>query len=172
MQKNVINNINSNLPPLYKIKDIETLKSLGTYIEVRRWIAKKVDVPLKVSGWEELFQRINSLSFSVNENLEKLIFLLSENEHLKELGSFSKAKEKISELLMFRIKSRSWKQLERNLKSIVVAFRNRDMIDKSVIFENNKIQNFIQSSRLEGIQISDAPALKMADIFDKYRVKQ
>jgi hypothetical protein len=172
MQKNIVNNINSKMPPLYKIKDIDTLKSLGTYIEVKRWVTKKVDVALNVNGWEELFQRINGLSFSVNENIEKLIFFLDENKRLKELGSFLEAKKKISELLKFQIKARSWKQLERNLKSIVVAFRNRDMTDKSAIFEKNKIQNFIQSSRLEGIKISDTPVLKMSDILDKYRVKQ
>jgi hypothetical protein len=172
MQKNIVNNINSKMPPLYKIKDIDTLKSLGTYIEVKRWVTKKVDVALNVNGWEELFQRINGLSFSVNENIEKLIFFLNENKRLKELGSFLEAKKKISALLEFQIKARSWKQLERNLKSIVVAFRNRDMTDKSAIFEKNKIRNFIQSSRLEGIKINDTPVLKMADVLDKYRVKQ
>ncbi len=172
MQKKIIANTGSKIPHLDKIKDIETLKSFGSYAEVKFWVEKKVGVPLKINGWDQLLKRINGLSFSVNENIEKLIFLLDENEHLKELGSLPEAKEKVSALLGFQIKACSWELLERSLKSIVVAFRNRDMIDKSAIFEKNKIRNFIHSSRLEGIQMSDTPALKMADVLDKYRVKQ
>lgn len=172
MQTNVINTGNSKNPPLYKIKNIESLKTLGTYKEVKSWVEKKADVSLKVNGWNELFKKINGLSSSVNENIEKLIFFLDEDGRLKELGSFSEAKLKVSELLEFQISAQSWKQLERKLKSIIVAFRNHDMIDKSAIFEKNKIRNFIHSSRLEGIQMSDAPALKMTDILDKYRAKQ
>lgn len=172
MQKKIIDNTSSKIPHLDKIKDIETLKSFGSYLEVKLWVEEKVGVPLKINGWNQLFKKINGLSLSINENIEKLIFLLDENKHLKELGSFPEAKEKVSALLGFQIKTRSWKQLERSLKSIVVAFRNRDMIDKAAIFEKNKIQNFIHSSRLEGIQMSDAPALKMADVIEKYRVKQ
>lgn len=167
-----IANTSSKILHLDKIKDIETLKSFGSYKEVKFWIEEKVGVPLKVNGWNQLFKIINCLSRSVNENIEKLIFFLDENERLKELGSFSEAKGTISELLAFQIKAKSWKQLERNLKSIVVAFRNRDTTDKSAIFEKNKIRNFIHSSKLEGIQISDTPALKMSDILDKYRVTQ
>lgn len=167
-----MDNTSSKIPYLYKIKDIETLKSFGSYTEVRLWVEERIGVSLKINGWNQLFKKINGLSLSVNQNIEKLIFLLDENEHLKELGSFTEAKKKVSALLGFQIKCHSWKQLERSLKSIVVAFRNRDMIDKAAIFEKNKIQNFIHSSRLEGIPMTDAPALKMADIIEKYRVKQ
>lgn len=172
MPKEIINNTSSRIPDLYKIKDVETLKSFGSYTEVKMWVEKKVGVTLKINGWNQLLKRIHDLSFSVNENIEKMIFLLDEKEHLKELGSFPEAKEKVSALLGLQIKARSWKQLERSLKSIVVAFRNRDMVDKSAIFEKNKIRNFIHSSRLEGIQMSDTPALKMTDVLDKYRAKQ
>ncbi|MCK9397339.1 MAG: YhfG family protein [Methylobacter sp.] len=172
MQKKIIDNTSSKIPALYKIKDVETLKSFGSYTEAKIWVEEKVGVALKINGWNQLLKRIHELSFSVNENIEKLIFLLDEKEHLKELGSFPDAKKKVSALLGFQIKVRSWKQLERSLKSIVVAFRNRDMIDKAAIFEKNKIQNFIHSSRLEGIPMTDAPALKMADIIEQYRVKQ
>jgi len=172
MQKKIIDNTSSRIPDLYKIKDVETLKSFGSYTEVKIWVEKKVGVALKINGWNQLLKRIYDLSFSVNENIEKLIFLLDENKHLKELGSFPEAKKKVSTLLGLQIKARSWKQLERSLKSIVVAFRNRDMVDKSAIFEKNKIRNFIHSSRLEGIQLNDTPALKMTDVLDKYRAKQ
>jgi len=172
MQKKIIDNTSSRIPNLYTIKDVETLKSFGSYTEVKIWVEKKVGVALKINGWNQLLKKIYDLSFSVNENIENLIFLLDENKHLKELGSFPEAKEKVSALLGLQIKARSWKQLERSLKSIVVAFRNSDMIDSSAIFEKNKIRNFIHSSRLEGIQISDAPALKMADVIEKYQVKQ
>lgn len=160
------------LPDLNKIEDLETLKSFGSCIEVKSRIEKRIGVSLKTNGWQQLLKRIRDLSLVVNENIEKLIFLLDENKHLKELGSFNDAKKKVSALLGLQIKARSWKEFERSLKSIVVAFRNRDIVDKSAIFERNKIQNFIHSSRLEGIQLSDTPALKMSDVIDKYRVKQ
>ncbi|TRW93087.1 YhfG family protein [Candidatus Methylobacter oryzae] len=172
MQEKIIKNTSSILPDLNKIKDIETLKSFGSYAEVRLSVEKRIGIRLKSNSWQQLLKRISGLSLVVNNNIEKLIFLLDENKHLKELGSFHEAKKKISTLLGVQIKARSWKQLEISLKSIVVAFRNRDVIDKSAIFETNKIQNFIHSSRLEGIQLNDMPALKMADVIDKYRIKQ
>ena len=172
MQKKIIDNTSSRIPDLYRIKNVETLKSFGSYTEVKFRVEERVGVPLKINGWNQLFKKINGLSLSVNKNIEKFIFLLDESERLKELGSFPIAKKKLSTLLEFQIKAHSWEQLEKKLKSIIVAFRNRDMIDSLALFEKNKIQNFIHSSRLEGIQISDAPALKMADVIEKYRVKQ
>ena len=170
MQKNVIVHTDSKILSLDKIKDIETLKAFGTYPEAKLLVEEKVGVTLNVKDWSQLFKIINTLSLSVNQNIEKLIFFLDETAHLKELGSFSQAKDELSEILAFRVKARSWKELERNLKLIVVAFRSLDMTDKSAIFEKNKIRNFIHSSRLEGIQMSSMPDLKMADIIEKYRV--
>ncbi|MBL6986483.1 MAG: hypothetical protein ISR72_05475 [Methylobacter sp.] len=172
MQEKIIKNISSKIPDLNKIKDLETLKSFGSYTEVKSRVEKRIGVPLKTNSWKQLLKRINDLSLIVNNNIEQLIFLLDENKHLKELGPFLEAKKKISTLLEFHITASGWKQLERNLKSIVVAFRNPDTIDPSAIFEQNKIRNFIHSSRLEGIQMSDTLALKMTDAPDKYRTKQ
>ncbi len=170
MQKQFIHNTNSKILDLGKIKDIETLKSFGTYADVKIHVEEKIGVSLNVNDWDQLLKTINNLSFSVNKNIEKLTFVLTDNKHLKELGSFSEAKRIISQLLSFPMTARSWERLESQLKTIVLAFSHHELTDKSVIFEKNKIRNFVNSSRLEGIQISDIPILKMADVINKYRV--
>lgn len=44
--------------------------------------------------------------------------------------------------------------------------------EKSELFEKNKIRNFVNSSRLEGILISENPALKnLEEVINKYRAK-
>jgi len=171
MQKHFIDNTNSKIPAFDRIKDIETLKSFGSYREVKFWVEEKIGVSLRANGWNQLFKKINCLSLSVNKNIEKLTVFLSDNKQLRSIGSFSEAKVIISKLLSFPIKARSWKQLENNLKTIVLAFSYLEVTDKSSLFEKNKIRNFIHSSRLEGIHMSDIPALKMEEVLDKYRVK-
>ena len=155
---------------LNEIKDIDTLKSFGTYTEVKLRVEEKIGVSLKVSDWSQLLKKITIQSVSVNQHIDKLNYLILEDKNLKEIGQLSDAKKLVSELLSFRIKDRSWKQLKRSLKMIVSAFNKHDIADKSELFEKNKIRNFISSSRLEGVQISEnLTSRSMADVLNKYR---
>lgn len=155
---------------LGKIKDIETLKSLGSYAKVKTLIKQEIGISFEVSNWDQLLKMIEQLSISVNRNTEMLVHLIADSKNLKELGLFSNAKKTISELLRLKIKARSWQQLENVLRKILLAFDNDDF--KAALFEKNKMRNFINSSRLEGIHIETMPpALKMKDVLEKYRVR-
>ncbi len=157
---------------LGKIKDIETLKSLGSCADVKKLIKSEIGISFEVSNWEQLLKMIEQLSISVNKNSEMLVPLIADSRNLKELGSFSNAKKVISELLRLKIKARSWDSLEKILNKVLPEFTNDDFAIKSALFEKNKIRNFIYSSKLEGIFIKDEPPqLKMKDVLEKYRVR-
>jgi len=164
-------NTSLKIPALDKINAIGLLKSLGPYRDIKYAIEKKLGIPLKANSWEQLFEKINQLSLAVDSNMGLLTLFLADNKQLRAIGPFFEAKKRVSELLALPIKARGWEQLESNLKRIVLAVSHREITDKAALFEKYKIHNFIHSSRLEGIYMNDAPALKMEEVLDKYRVK-
>ncbi|SFJ13739.1 hypothetical protein [Nitrosomonas sp. Nm34] len=157
------------IPILNQINGIDDLKAIGTYIEVKIGIEEKIGVPLRVNGWSQLFNKIKSVSASINNNIEKLSILLCEENNLKEIGQFYEAKKVISDIFSLQIKARSWRELKLKLKKISSAFKDGVTTDKHLLFEKNKIRNFINSSKLEGIQINEGlTSRSMADVLNKY----
>lgn len=170
MSKKSTVNARLKMPTLNQIKDINDLRSRGTYTEVKIGIEEKIGVSLKANGWNQLFNKIKSVSISINNNIDQLIPLFSDEGRLKETGQFSEAKKIISELLSLQIKARGWEELRYKLKTIVSAFNDCIAVDKYELFERNKIKNFISSSKLEGIQITEnLTSRNMADVLNKYR---
>jgi hypothetical protein len=158
------------LPLLSKIDDIHRLKAVGAYREVKLGIDKKIGFPLRAKGWIQLFNKIKIISASINKNSDVIALILTEEGYSKKIGRFSEVKQTISSMLEIPIKANSWKDLKLKLSLILTAFNGCDFGNKRDLFEKNKIRNFISSSKLEGIQISeDSVSRSMEEVLNKYR---
>lgn len=101
MENHFIDSSQSKMPAFHKIKDVDTLKSFGTYMEVKLWVEEKSGLSFRGRGWNKLFLEISQISYSVSKNWGKSSPRLSGDESLKKIGTFSEAKERVSELLSF-----------------------------------------------------------------------
>lgn len=159
---------------LKEIKTISDLKSYGEYKFVKKIINKTTGLDINSNDWESLFTQLNLISSSIEANKEKLQKLTDNDNSLKELGKFTKAKENISELISYKIKARSWVSLRDKVITLINVFIPiKTYVDKYEFFEKNKRVNFVNSSKLEDINIeSTASSKNMADIISKYKVAE
>ena len=160
------------IPPLSHINDIDSLKAIGAYREVKLGIDKTIGLPLRANGWVQMFNKIKEISTCINRNYDFITRILEEEEYIKEIGCFSEVKKKVSNIFSFQIKASSWKGLKLKLSMIFKAFNGCDSTNRHELFEKNKIRNFISSSKLEGIQISEnLVSRSMEEVLKKYRFR-
>ena len=160
------------LSKIIKTKDLESLKSYGSYKDVKNYINNSIGLPFNGRNWSSLFNQIQDLSSSVNTNYSKLILIITKKGYLRDLGGFNEVKIKISKWLGVKVAARSWSSLEEKMEKILsVFFVETNGINAYDIYEKNKLKNFEASSELEGINTGKQSRYKkMEDVINKYRV--
>lgn len=145
-------------------KNIEELKSLDSYLGLKRSVEDKLGFKLRVKGWVSFFDRIESLKMIISKKKNEL-------EKIPDVQSFVEAKHKVNNVLGFNINVKERSQLKEMLNSLISMF-SQAVVSPDQRFESTKVRNFIHSSRLEGIDISSQkPEQSLKSILAKYGVK-
>jgi len=130
---------------ILKASDIQELKLLGSYPEVKRSFEKELGSKLDAIGWELFFEKVNALKEVVCSNKDYLASICNEN-------SFKESKNKISKLLNIKVKARGWSELKRKVEKFIMLFCP-NAFDPYDYYEKTKLENFKNSSKLEGIEV-------------------
>ena len=147
---------------ILKVDDVDELKVFGSYLDLKNIIEKNLDLKLGVKGWDSLFQKIKQLRLAVPKNKDRLFEICRS-------CSLDEAKSKTFELIGTRVAANNKKQLMVKLENLVKCFGDSSF-DPCRRFEETKLKNFKNSSKLEGIEIfisSESSSLR--EILAKYK---
>ncbi len=159
-----VSSMNVSITKILSCKSVEELKSLDSYLGLKRLVEDKLGFKLHVKGWVSLFNRIKSLKSIVSRKKNEL-------ERIPDAQSFVEAKRKANNVLGFKINAKELSKLKEMLSSLISVF-SQAVFSAHERFESTKVRNFIHSSRLEGIDISSQkPEQSLDSILAKYRVK-
>lgn len=147
---------------ILKVNDVDGLKALGSYLDLKSDLEKNLDLKLGVKGWDSLFQKIKQLRSAVPKNKDRLFEICRS-------CSLDEAKSKTFELIGTRVAANNKKQLMTKLESLVKCFGDSNF-DPYRRFEETKLKNFTNSSRLEGIEIfMSSESSSLREILAKYK---
>ena len=122
-----------------------SLTQMGSFIEVKQYVEAQLTFKLGVKGWNALHTKLNLLAASVSEHRDCIGSTL-------ENMPFNKGKRELSRMLGFTIKAKNQAALNHIIK-VLLSFTPCSQFDPYERYEENKLRNFISSSRLEGITI-------------------
>ncbi len=145
-----------------KASNVQELKSLGSYLEIKKNFEKELGSKLGATGWKSFFEKVNTLKKVVSSNKDYLASICDEN-------SFKESKNKTSKLLNVKIKARGWNELKRKIELFITLFCT-NIFDPYEYYEKTKLEKFKNSSKLEGIeiQITDETVL-LESVLAKYQ---
>ena len=144
----------------HKIENLDDLHSYGGYYKVRKSLQLSFGFSIKSRDAHELISIIKAMKTAVLAENNQWQNLLKSEANIKAFGSFNLAKNQLSNKLGIKIPARSWQQLRLRLSTIINTFsytnssnENRSLEAKVAYYEKNKRDNFIASSKLEGLNV-------------------
>ena len=162
---------------LADLSAIDNLKTYGNFRYVKSVISKEFGFSIKANSWKNLYGQLYKIKNSIIENEKQLCVLVKDESSIKALGNFDAVKIKLSKILGIRLSARSWNELFNRIKGVIFTFLPNEILDykrpvytyeeKVRKFEEIKFQNFINSSRLEGIEVTKSN-LSMDELVKKY----
>ncbi len=145
-----------------KANNIEELKLLGSYFEVKTHLEKELGIKLGVTGWSSLFDKVNLLNELIHLNKSYLLSICDES-------SFKESKEKISNIIKVEVRAKSSGELRNKVENLVLVFCN-NAFDPYEYYEKTKLNKFKNSSKLEGIDIEISNENEsLENILEKYK---
>lgn len=147
---------------ILKVNDVDGLKAFGSYLYLKSDLENNLDFKLGVKGWDSLFQKIKQLKLTVPKNKDKFF-------EICQRYSLDEAKSKTFELIGIKIPANNKKQLIAKVENLVKCFSDSSF-DPYRRFEETKLKNFKNSSKLEGIEIfisSESSSLR--EVLAKYK---
>lgn len=155
----------SNVLSITSIKQCESLASLkllGSFATVRQAIAESLSIPMKVRSWQALHDKLQTLTFAVQNHRE---FLTSHDEIQDLSVSLSVIKQKLG----IQITVSDKPHLTTIINKLLIFFI-APKPSAYELYEQYKRENFVHSSRLEGIHMPmQKPESSLADVLAKYR---
>lgn len=147
---------------ILKIDNIQELKLLGSYCDVKNCLEKELGSKLGVIGWKSFFEKVNVLKEVVPLNKDYLTAICDES-------SFKESKNNLSKLLGVKIKAKNLGELRSKIKNITLIFCS-NIFDPHDYYEKTKLNKFKHSSKLEGIDIKIPDETDSLDsVLAKYR---
>lgn len=144
------------------VSNLDELKSLGSYIEIKNSLEKEIDNKLGAKGWKSLFHKIQSLKGSVPIN-KSLILEIDKGK------SFKESKRDISKILGINVTAKGWKDFNRKL-NLLISFFCSEPFDPHAYYEKTKLKKFKDSSKLEGINIELSDKnVSLESVLERYR---
>lgn len=154
--------MNTTLQNALNAKTLEDLKRLGKFLYVKRTIENQLDLKSGAQGWTSLLAKIKHLQLFLYTNRE-LIYSQCEALPLND------ARDKISNSLGFKIHSKNHSELIAHIQRLE-RFFPRYNFDPYARFEETKLNNFISSSKLEGLTITPPdPKASLSSLLAKHR---
>lgn len=162
---------------LADLSSIDILKTYGNFRYVKGLISKEFGFSIKANSWESLYEQLYKIKSSIIENKKQLYVLVNDESSIKALGNFDAVKMELSKILGIKLSTRSWSELFNRFKSVVFTFLPNEILndkrpfytyeEKVKKFEEIKFQNFVNSSKLEGIEVTKS-SLSMDELVKKY----
>lgn len=145
-----------------RIDSLATLMECGSYLSVKKHIENKIGFKLGVRGWKELYRKISYIKNYLECQPANIDEVISSND-------FSIAKKKIYEYLEVKIPADNKNELSKKISRLISFFTNKNLSAYEK-YELSKRKNFINSSKLEGIEISSVSSgMSLEDILNKYK---
>lgn len=161
---------NITLLELSSADSVEDLKIYGSFYDVKKHINNNLGMQIKSRSWNHLFTLLKGLFSSFKKNRELFLKIALNINSIKSLGKFNDVKRTMYDLLGFKIYARSWSILYEKTVKLVNALTIKDnKIDAYTFYEQHKKDNFLHSSKLEGINIKSGGD-SMEDVLKKHRV--
>ncbi|KPW55975.1 Uncharacterized protein ALO80_04189 [Pseudomonas caricapapayae] len=135
----------TSLQQVLQAEQIDDLKRLGTFIDVKKCIEAQLMLKLGVNGWMALCSKLEALRAALRANNASVQLAAREK-------TFKDARRRLSESLGFKITAKNQTELDRVIQTCSM-YRFNHATDPHKRFEQNKRRNFINSSKLEGIHL-------------------
>lgn len=141
---------------------LASLKSLGSFAAVKQAIADSLSIPMKVRSWQALHDKLQTLTLVVQNHHE---FLTSHDEAQDLSVSLLAIKQKLG----IQLTVSDMPHLTTAINKLLVFF-SEPTLSAYELYEQYKRENFVHSSRLEGIHMPmQKPEASLADVLAKYR---
>lgn len=151
-----------NVNIILNASNIQDLKSLGPYLDIKKSFEDEIDSKLGISGWASFFDKINSLKEVISSNKIYLASICDEN-------SFQESKNKTSKLLNIKVKAKSRNDLKRKIERFITLFCS-NIFNPYDYYEKTKLEKFRNSSKLEGIEIQvPNKTARLENVLAKYQ---
>jgi len=162
---------------LTDLSSIGQLKAQGDFRSVKSLVAKALGFAIKANSWGGLYGQLCKIRAAIIENHQQLCVLANNDAAIRALGGFDKAKKALSALLGVKLPAENWPQLLSRFQQVMSAFLPNETLngnsplytheEKVRKFDQIKFQNFVNSSKLEGIDVTKSH-LSMAELVKKY----
>ncbi len=149
---------------LADLSSIDNLKIYGNFRHVKGLISKEFGFSIKANSWESLYKQLYKIKHSIIENKNQLCILVKDESAIKALGNIDVVKIELSKILGVKLSTRSWNELINRFRNVVFAFLPTELSnnkkqfytfeEKVIKFEEIKFLNFVNSSKLEGIEVT------------------
>lgn len=157
-----IKSLDMNVNTILKANNIQELKSLGSYLEVKSSFENELGSKLGAKGWKSFFEKVNVLKEVVSSNKDYLASICDKN-------SFRESKNELSKLLELKVKAKGWNELKRKIQNFIVIFC-ANIFDPSDYYETMKQKKFKNSSKLEGIDVEiPDEKISLESVLAKYK---
>lgn len=131
---------------IMKASNVEDLKSLGSYREVKKCLEDELGTKLGINGWDSFYGKILSIKGAVTS-------LKKEVKSIYEDNKFLEAKSYLSKVLGVKVKARGWEVLKLKISKLMNLFIENSF-DPHEYYEKTKLKKFRESSKLEGIFVN------------------
>lgn len=133
------------LQQILQAEDIEDLKKLGKFFDLKKAVESQLMLILGVNGWASLYRQLKRLERSISSNKDSLY-------RAAETNDFKSVRYSLSETMGFTLTVKSQADLDTLIKNCLAYAVEQD-VSPYKHFEDKKIKNFINSSKLEGIHL-------------------
>lgn len=143
-------------------ENLDALKSAGSYLCVKKNIETTLGIKLGVKGWDSLFGKLCLLKKTINSQP------MQPEQSLSSLP-LNTLKQRVWQLLQIKIAARTKSEYLASLKRLWRFFLI-EKFDPFKRFEEIKRRNFIESSKLEQLDLSDVqPFSSVQEVVKKYK---
>jgi len=147
---------------ILKVNDVESLRSLGSYGELKSCLEGELGNKLGVNGWNSLFDKIVFIKGAVSLMKDDILSVYGNK-------SFSESKKYLSESLGIKVKARGWQVLKLKISNLIRLF-SVNAFDPYEYYETTKLKKFRDSSKLEGIEVNILDeSISLESVLAKYR---
>lgn len=124
---------------------IDDLQKFGSFTEIKKAVETQLMLKLGVNGWASLLFKLNVLRATLSSNNARIDLARQEKK-------FSEARRVLSSQLGFRVTAKNRSELDSLIQTCSLYFFDNHF-DPHRRFEEKKLKNFINSSKLEGINL-------------------
>ncbi|KTC34773.1 hypothetical protein AO265_22775 [Pseudomonas sp. ABAC61] len=133
------------LQQIFQTAQVDDLKALGKFLEIKRFVEAQLYLKLGAKGWNSLLLKLKAIRALEKSSCEY-------EDYFCTTPSYPVARANAAKMIGFEITAKNWTELKDALHGISTCVTPREL-DLHERFEKKKRKNFMNSSRLEGIEI-------------------